>query len=155
VTLGYLYMALSLASFSLIGIMAKVGDTKRCRPPAICAAMYGWALVVGALFVFAFRQGDFHSPAGVYLTALPFGASSAIAIVALQSGIRYGKISTSWLIINLSAAIPTAGSLIFYHEPVSGRKVAILALIAVSVFLLWKDKQSEEGNLGGKGSSKP
>jgi len=44
------------------------------------------------------------------------------------------------LIINLSAAIPTLGSVFIYHESVGLRKVVALCLIAVSVLLLWKDK---------------
>ena len=55
-----------------------------------------------------------------------------------------GKISTSWLIINLSAAIPAIGSILFYHEHVSPQRIAVVALAIVSVFLLWKDKQCDE-----------
>lgn len=61
-----------------------------------------------------------------------------------MSGVRFGKISTSWLIINLSAAIPAAGSVVLYHEPVNAKKLAVLALAAVAVLLLWKDKQEDE-----------
>ena len=61
-----------------------------------------------------------------------------------MAGIRYGKISTSWLIINLSAAIPAVGSVLLYHEPISTRKITILVLAVISVLLLWKDKQDDE-----------
>lgn len=80
-------------------------------------------------------------PAIVFGVALPFGALGALAGVALQAGIRYGKLATSWLIINLSAAVPTIGSVLFYRESISGRHVLALCLMVVSVFLLWKDKQ--------------
>lgn len=143
-TLGYLYILLSLTSFGLIGIVAKIADTKQCRPSAVYASAYGWALVFSALFIVAVRSADFHAPPTVYWIALPFGVLSALGGIVFMAGIRYGKISTSWLIINLSAAIPAVGSLVFYNEPVSPRKVAVLLLAAVSVFLLWKDKQAEE-----------
>lgn len=146
--LGYVYMFLSLASFSLIGIFAKLADTRRCRPAPIYALLYGWALVLAACFVTGFRQGEFHAPPAVYQIAVPFGISSAIAGLAFQRGIRYGKISTSWLIINLSAAIPAAASLIIYREPVSARKIAVLLLVAASVVLLWLDKKAEEAKPG-------
>jgi drug/metabolite transporter (DMT)-like permease len=147
VTLGYVYILLSLTSFGLIGIFAKFADMKQCRPSAVYAAAYGWALAFSALFIVAARSADFHAPPAVYIIALPFGLLSAVGGIVFMAGIRYGKISTSWLIINLSAAIPALGSLIFYHEPVSPRKVAVLLLAALSVFLLWKDKQAEEAKL--------
>ena len=146
-TLGYLYILLSLTSFGLIGIVAKFADSKQCRPSAVYASAYGWALAFSALFIVAVRGADFHAPPTVYWIALPFGVMSALGGIVFMAGIRYGKLSTSWLIINLSAAIPAIGSLVFYHEPVSPRKVAVLLLAAVSIFLLWKDKQAEEAKL--------
>ena len=143
-TLGYIYILLSLTSFGLIGIVAKIADTKLCRPSAVYASAYGWALAFSALFIVVVRSADFHAPPEVYWIALPFGVLSALGGIVFMAGIRYGKISTSWLIINLSAAIPAVGSVLFYREPVSPRKVAVLLLAAVSVFLLWKDKQAEE-----------
>ncbi len=143
-TLGYLYILLSLTSFGLIGIVAKIADMKQCRPSAVYASAYGWALGFSALSIVAVRGAHFHAPPPVYWIALPFGVLSALGGIVFMAGIRYGKISTSWLIINLSAAMPAVGSLVFYHEQVSPRKVAVLVLAAVSVFLLWKDKQAEE-----------
>ena len=146
-TLGYLYILLSLTSFGLIGIFAKIADTKLCRPSAVYTLAYAWALIFSALLVVAVRGADFRAPSELYWIALPFGVMSALGGIVFMAGIHYGKISTSWLIINLSAAIPAAGSLLFYHEPVSPRKVAVLLLAAISVFLLWKDKQAEEAKL--------
>jgi len=142
--LGYLYMVLSLISFGLIGIFAKVADNKGCRPSAVYTLAYGWSMLFAALFVLLLRGGSFHVPSIVYGIALPFGVVSAVAGIVFMSGIRYGKISTSWLIINLSAAIPAVASILFYREPVNPRKVAVLLLAVVSVLLLWKDKQSDE-----------
>lgn len=142
--LGYLYMVLSLTSFGLIGIFAKLADTHECRPSAIYTLAYGWSMLFSALFVVVFRGGSFHVPGIVYVIAVPFGVASAIGGIVFMAGIRYGKISTSWLIINLSAAIPAIGSIAFYSEPVSRRKIAVLLLAVVSMLLLWKDKQEDE-----------
>ena len=142
--LGYLYMILSLTSFGLIGITAKFADTRNCKPSAVYMMAYAWSLLFGVLFVFVYRHGNFHMPTIVYAIALPFGAAGAIGGIVFMSGIRYGKISTSWLIINLSAAIPAVGSIAIYHEPVSPRKIAVLVLAVVAVLLLWKDKQMDE-----------
>ncbi len=141
--MGFLYIVLSVAGFSLIAVGAKFADAGRCRPVPLCALMYAWAMLAAGLF--ALRAGQaFAAPAAIYWIALPFGLSSVIGILALQTGIRYGNISTSWLIINLSAALPAAGSLILYHEPVSPRKLLVLLLVLVSVILLWLDKNREQ-----------
>ena len=83
-------------------------------------------------------------PGIVNVIVLPFGVASAIGGIVFMAGIYYGKISTSWLIINLSAAIPAIGSILFYSEPVNPRKIAVLLLAVVSMLLLWKDKQGDE-----------
>ena len=142
--LGYLYMVLSLTSFGLIGIFAKFADTRDCRPSAVYTLAYGWSMLFSTLFVILFRGGSFHVPGIVYVIALPFGVASAIGGIVFMAGIRYGKISTSWLIINLSAAIPAIGSILFYREPVNPRKIAVLLLAIVSMLLLLKDKQEDE-----------
>jgi drug/metabolite transporter (DMT)-like permease len=137
-------MVLSLTSFGLIGIFAKFADTRDCRPSAIYTFAYGWSMLFSALFVVLFRGGSYHVPGIVYVIALPFGVASAIGGIVFMAGIRYGKISTSWLIINLSAAIPAIGSILFYSEPVNPKKIAVLLLAIASMLLLWKDKQEDE-----------
>ena len=143
-TLGYLYMILSLTSFGLIGIFVKFADTRGCRPSAVYTLAYSWSVLFGVFFVIWFRGAEFHLPVVVYAIAIPFGMLNAIGGIVFMVGIRYGKKSTSWLIINLSAAIPAIGSVVLYHEPVNPRKIAVLALAVISVLLMWKDKQADE-----------
>ena len=143
--MGHLYMILSLVCFGFIGICAKLADMRGCKPVAVYTLAYGWSLLFGAVFVTLFRGANFRVPMVIYAIALPFGVASVIGGTVFLAGIRYGKISTSWLIINLSAAIPAIGSVVLYHEQVNARKIGVVALAAVAVVLLWKDKQSEEG----------
>jgi drug/metabolite transporter (DMT)-like permease len=152
--MGYLYMIMSLTCFGFIGICAKLADMRGCKPVAVYTLAYGWSLLFGAVFVALFRGADFRVPMVIYAIALPFGVASVIGGMVFLAGIRYGKISTSWLIINLSAAIPAAGSVVLYHEQVNARKIAVVALAAVAVVLLWKDKQSEEAKQVTAGSHK-
>jgi drug/metabolite transporter (DMT)-like permease len=133
-----------LLSFSLLGILAKIADLKRCRPAALYLMMCVSASLMAAVTGFATDSQDTRMPAIVVAIALPFGALGALAGVALQAGIRYGKLATSWLIINLSAAVPTIGSVFIYHESISPRRVLALLLMSVSVILLWKDRQADE-----------
>ena len=79
----------------------------------------------------------------VPLIALPFGACAAAALWLFQRGLRYGRIATSWLLINLSAAIPTVLSVVVYHEPMSSRKMSILLLVVISLVLLWWDRKQD------------
>jgi drug/metabolite transporter (DMT)-like permease len=141
--MGYVYMILSLTCFGFIGIFAKVADLRGCKPGSVYTLAYGWCVLFGTVFV-PFKGADFHLPIEVYAIAVPFGIASVIGGIVFLAGVRYGKISTSWLIINLSAAIPAIGSIVFYHEHVSPQRIAVVALAIISVFLLWKDKQSDE-----------
>lgn len=147
--MGFLYMILSLSCFGAIGILVKFANLRGCRPSAVYAWAYGWCVLFSAALVIGFRGGAFHVPAAVYAVAVPFGVMNAIGGIVFMTGVRFGKISTSWLIINLSAALPAIGSIVLYHEPVSARKLAVLALAAVAVVLLWKDKQEDEKRQAG------
>jgi drug/metabolite transporter (DMT)-like permease len=137
-------MILSLTCFGSIGILVKFANLRGCRPSAVYAWAYAWCVLFSIGFVIWFRGGAFHVPAAVYAIAVPFGIMNAIGGIVFMAGVRFGKISTSWLIINLSAAIPALGSVVLYHEPVNAKKLAVLALAAVAVLLLWKDKQEDE-----------
>ena len=141
---GYFYMAMAVVSFSLTGIFAKVADTRQCRPTAIYTLLYFWSLVLVSVFGVLGRGASFGAPATVVWIALPFGFAAVIGGLAFQTGIRYGKLSSSWLIISLSAAVSTVCSVIVYREPVSTRKLLVLALVVAAVLLLWKDRADEE-----------
>ena len=142
--MGYFYMILSLTSFGLIAICAKLADLRGCKPVPVFTLAYAWCALFGAAFVALFRGADFKVPVTIYAIAIPFGIASVIGGMVFLEGVRYGKISTSWLIINLSAAIPAIGSVVLYHEHVNARKIAVVVLAVIAIFLLWKDKQLEE-----------
>jgi EamA domain-containing membrane protein RarD len=143
VTAGQIYMLLGLLSFSMLGVLHKLADVKQSRPSAITALLYVWSLVLVLGFVVFRTESGPAAPASVVSVALPFGLCAAVAILAFQAGVKYGHIATSWLAINLSAGIPTVASILIYDEPVSVPKAVALALIPVSMFLLWKDKKEE------------
>lgn len=141
---GQIYMLLALLSFSLLGVLHKMADVKRCRPSAITALLYGWSLVFVAALVTLGRGTGPAAPPVVVVIALPFGICASIAILAFQAGVKHGYIATSWLAINLSAGIPTVASVLIYDEPILPGKAIALVLIPVSMFLLWKDKKDDE-----------
>lgn len=144
---GFVYTLLALLSYSTLGILHKVADVKGTRPAAINVLLYLSSLLIlliGGVFSGA---SLFTGPLSARLLALPFGVCSAIAILALQTALRFGNISTSWLAINLSAGVPTLASILLYHEPMSLRKSLSLILIAAAMLLLWKDKEAADRTL--------
>jgi drug/metabolite transporter (DMT)-like permease len=82
-------------------------------------------------------------PKPIIWTALLFGISAVSAIWVFQHGIHYGKIATSWTILNLSAAIPAVLSTMIYKERMSPIKLIILMAIVLAILLLYKDMKDE------------
>jgi drug/metabolite transporter (DMT)-like permease len=126
--------------FSLLGILHKIADFQRCRPSAINAYLFLWAWFLTTAYAFSFRPSLF-IPRNAIVVAICCGLCASVAILAFQTGIRFGKISTSWLVINLSTAVPTILSILFYRERVGSRRGIALWGIALSLLFLWKDKQ--------------
>lgn len=140
---GYIYVLLALLSFSLLGIFHKVAEVRACRPLPVSMLMCAWSLVFLVAIGVVFVGNTLAAPSSVAALALPFGASAGIAILALQTALGFGNISTSWLAVNLSAGLPTLLSIVLYHEEVRWWKVLALILMALSMVLLWKDSQTQ------------
>jgi drug/metabolite transporter (DMT)-like permease len=140
---GYFYMFLALACFGSLGALNKISDVKQCRPTAVIPLVYISAtMFLGAPLVLL-GQNVHKFPSSIVWIALPFGACAAIGGLAFLAGLKYGKITTSWLVINLSAIVPTMGSILLYRERLNLTKTIALVLILVAVVLLWVDKRAE------------
>lgn len=139
--LGHIYILLALGSYSSLGILHKVAETKDCRALSISFLMCAWSLLFAMAAQFALG-GSLRAPVAVVVLAFPFGVCAGIAILALQTALSLGNISTSWLAVNLSAGIPTLLSILLYKEPVNRWKLLALLAMATSMVLLWKDSQS-------------
>ena len=90
--------------------------------------------------VFVLLGKGYVVPVKVFCLAFVCGSIALCAFWAFQEGLKHGKIATSWLIINLSAAIPTVGSVLIYHEPINLKKIGILGLIFIAIVLVWLDR---------------
>lgn len=141
--IGLVYTLLALLSYSTLGLFHKLADVKDCRPSAITVLLYFSSLVYLLIGSFGALSVP-GAPVTAKLLGVPFGVCSAIAILALQTALRFGNISTSWLAINLSAGVPAVASIMLYHEAISLRKVFALVLIAGAMVLLWRDRAIEE-----------
>jgi drug/metabolite transporter (DMT)-like permease len=135
------YAFVAMAMIVVLGLLHKHADRRDCRPEQINLLLFAWS----ALFGLASLAGAGHHPGvplQVWQVALPCGIFAATAVLLFQIGVRQGLIATSWLVINLSAAIPVAVSVAWYGENVSSRQaLALLALIAALV-LLWLDRRT-------------
>lgn len=141
--IGFVYTLLALLSYSTLGLFHKLADVKGCRPSAITVLLYFSSLVYLLIGSFGALSAP-GAPVTAKLLGVPFGICSAIAILALQTALRFGNISTSWLAINLSAGVPAVASIVLYHETISLRKTFALVLIAGAMVLLWRDRAIEE-----------
>jgi uncharacterized membrane protein len=142
----YLFLILAVTSFGMLGILHKVADHKGCKPEAANLFLFFGAAVL--MSAYAFTRGELSGvqalPAAAWLTPAVCGVLTSIAILSFQRGIRFGKISTSWLVINLSTVLPTILSILLYNEVVSVRRAAGLLLAGVAIGLLWKERRQEE-----------
>ena len=141
---GYWFMLAALFSFAAMGIIHKIGDRYACDPLHIALFTMASACALSVIYVVVAESASLYSwKTGIPLIALPFGACAAAALWLFQRGLRYGRIATSWLLINLSAAIPTFLSVVVYREPLNLRKVSVLILIMASLVLLWWDRKQD------------
>jgi drug/metabolite transporter (DMT)-like permease len=140
----YFFLGTALVSLSLLGVLHKVADFKNCRPALINAFLFLWAGIFMLGLLLARPERRAHPGLDVVTTAVVCGFLASLAILAFQTGIRFGRIATSWLIINLSTAIPTLASIFIYQERVEWKRAVGLSLMTLSLFLLWKDKQQSD-----------
>lgn len=146
---GYWFMIVGLFSFAAMGIIHKLGDRHACNALNIALFTMATSCVLSLIYTAVSQRASLSSwTFAVPLVALPFGASAAAALWLFQRGLRYGRIATSWLLINLSSGIPTILSVVIYREPLSLRKAAVLLLIVTSLVLLWWDRKQDLGKGG-------
>lgn len=147
-TLGLAFMLVALLCFGCLGLTAKAADLRACRPSALYAFVFLWAALFAGGFLWFSGATAEPVPSAVLWIAAPFGISAAVGGLAFQSAIRHGKISTGWLIINLSAVIPALASTWIYREALNVRKSLAVILIFASIYLLWKDRSEDERSCG-------
>ncbi len=139
---GYSFLALAVLCFCGLGLLHKVADFQKCRPSAINAYLFFWAWLFMTIYTLSLGS-SLKAPGGVTGVAIFCGLCASVAILTFQIGVRFGNISTSWLIINLSTAVPTLLSIVIYREEVGLRRGIALIAIVLSLIFLWKDKQME------------
>lgn len=142
-TLGYLFLIVSLVGYGLLGIFHKVADHPDCRPRIIAAILFFWGAVLTTLWTASVEPKGLRFPSEVLWIGTIGGTFSGLAIFVFQTGLKFGKISTSWLVINLSMSVPVLLSIFLFHEKVNGIKFAGIVLVLLAILLLWRDKKQD------------
>jgi hypothetical protein len=154
--MSYFYLGMAVFSLGMLGVMHKVADHRSCRPEAINLFLFLWAGAILSAYCLLRDVGFLEvrdkvvallgTPGKAILVAAICGMFAGIAILNFQHGIRFGRISTSWLVINLSTIVPTTLSILIYPEveEVTPKRALSLLLALVSLCLLWLDRRREE-----------
>lgn len=140
---GYLFAVLAMVSIGVLGVLSKLADVHGCQPLNTALVLFGGSAIVMGLYVVVGQQASLIPPAAVGGTAVVFGALAILAFWVFLYGLQFGKITSSWIFMNMSAIVPATLSAAIYHEPVSAAKAAVFVLVVVSIVLLWKDKQDD------------
>src|SRR5262245_56805979 len=138
----YLYLLMAVGSLGLLGVLHKVADHRKCRPAAINLFLFFWAgVLLSGFSVLRLGARAMTVPLPAVLVAAACGTCATLAILNFQHAVRYGKISTSWLLINLSTAVPTVISIVIYREHIDAKRALSLGLAVIALCLLWYERR--------------
>jgi drug/metabolite transporter (DMT)-like permease len=154
-TIGYLFLFSSLIGFGLLGIFHKVADHPNCRPRMVTMLLLFWGAVLTAIFTKFFEPKGLTFPPKVLAIGAAGGLLASLALFSFQASLRFGKISTSWLILNLCTFVPVVLSILIYRERVTTGKAIGLLLVLLAIFLLWWDKKTDLERAGKEATRDP
>lgn len=138
---GYLLLLIGLAAFGMLGIFHKVADHPQCRPKMIAVVLLFWGGVLTTVYTLQFNAKGLVFPKEVLSIGALGGVIAALALFVFQTGLKFGKISTSWLIINLATSIPILFSVLLFGEKVNIAKGIGVVLVFVAIIMMWRDKK--------------
>jgi drug/metabolite transporter (DMT)-like permease len=141
--IGYLLLFASIIAFGLLAIFHKVADHPECRPKMTAMLLNFWGGILAVLYTISFDDKGLQFPPKVLLIGSVTGVIAALTLFVFQTALKYGKISTSWLIINLTVAVPVLLSIFLFNERISSAKGIGVVLVFVAMILLWLDKKRD------------
>ena len=140
---GYLFAVLAMLSIGVLGVLSKLADVHGCKPLNTALVLFGGSAVIMGIYVVIGQQRSLIPPVAVGGTAIVFGALAILAFWVFLYGLQFGKITSSWIFMNMSAIVPATLSAVIYRERITTAKAIVLVLVVISVLLLWKDKQED------------
>src|SRR5881394_2476305 len=115
-----------MLSIGTLGILSKLADREDCTPLNTTLILFGGSSVLMAAYVGLIQRSTLAPPAAVTGTAFFFGGLAVLAFWVFLFGLQFGKITMSWIFMNLSAIVPAVLSTVLYHETVSATKAITL-----------------------------
>ena len=150
--MGILLSFLGGLSFGLLGTALKAAEKRRADAAGLVVSAYAWPALLMLARTLLLKPGG-HIPSKVFVIAVIFGVCAAVASLAFQVSIGFGKVTVGWLMMNLSPGVPAAVSVWMYHEELTVLKALALGLVLVSiVFLSWGqviERRAGAGNPAG------
>ena len=140
---GYALLLLGLVAFGTLGILHKVADHPGCRPRMIALILYFWAALLTTFYTAAFNAKGLECPHKVLWIGGCAGAIAGFNLFIFQTALRHGKISTSWLIINLAISVPILLSVFLFGEKASPGKATGIFLVLAAIIMMWWDKKMD------------
>jgi len=140
---GYVFLLLALTAFGTLGIFHKIADHPQCRPKMTALLLFFWGGVFSVIYAATLDAKGLHFPSRVVLIGSCTGTIAALTLFVFQMALRYGKISTSWLIINLTSSVPVLASILLFNEKLSFAKSFGILLVFAAIVLLWLDKRHD------------
>ena len=141
--IGYVFLIAAIVAFGTLGIFHKVADHPDCRPKMTALLLHFWGGVLAAIYIAVMDSHGFQFPKAVLSIGACTGLIASLTLFVFQTGLKYGKISTSWLIINLTTAVPILISIIVFHEKLSASKGIGVVLVFAAIVMLWLDKRAD------------
>jgi multidrug transporter EmrE-like cation transporter len=143
VTLGYLLLFTSILAFGMLGIFHKVADHPECRPKMTALLLHFWGGVLAVIYTVSFDARGLEIPKSVLVIGSCTGLVASLTLFVFQTALKYGKISTSWLIINMTAVVPVLISLFVFNENLNSKKTMAIVLVFAAMVMLWLDKRAD------------
>lgn len=141
---GLFLLFLALLGFAAMGVLHKVGDHVHCQPIMVTAITMAAGAATSLTKAMTAGSASKPIPWEVLAIAIPFGVFAAAALWAFQTGVKHGRISTSWLLLNLSVAIPSGLSVLLFGESISPLRAGALTLMIIALCLMWWERRSTE-----------
>lgn len=141
--IGYAFLITAILAFGGLGIFHKVADHPKCRPKMTALLLHFWGGILALIYTSITQSDGFYFPKAVIVIGCCTGLVASLTLFVFQTGLKYGKISTSWLIINLTTAVPVLISIFVYGEKLNPSKIIGVLLVFVAIFMLWLDKRAD------------
>jgi drug/metabolite transporter (DMT)-like permease len=151
--IGYVFLTATILAFGTLGIFHKVADHPNCRPKMTALLLHFWGGVLSSIYILMADSHGFAFPPAVLVIGTCTGLVASLTLFVFQTGLKYGKISTSWLIVNLTTAVPVLISIVVFNEKLSPSKSFGVVLVFAAIIMLWLDKRADlKGEIPGAGA---